>query len=196
MERTVTKSADDDPGEPIVLLVLRAQAGDTEALGDLYRTIGAPLARHLRYILRDDSLAEDALHDVFIIVHRKLGMLRDPATFRPWIYRVATREAIRMAKRRRSRPDRPDGDADSSELADTSDARSQETLAFEQEIVAAVSQVTAASRAVLSLHYLEGLTLHEAAVVLDVPIGTVKSRLAAGIAQLRHWLSPQGRPGR
>ena len=96
-------------------------------------------------------------------MHRKLRWLRDPATFRPWIFRIATREAIRIAKRRRSGPEQPQSDADWSDLAVAGPGRSQEMLVLEREVVAAVFRVSAASRAVLSLHYLQGLTLHEAA---------------------------------
>jgi RNA polymerase sigma-70 factor (ECF subfamily) len=179
----------DVDSEREVLLVLRAQTGDRDALGELYQRVGGTLARHLQYILKDDALAEDALHDVFIIVHRKLRWLRDPATFRPWVFRIATREAIRMARRRQSRPDLPGAhDYDWLSVATADAERSQDTLTLEREMVAAVSRVSAASRAVLSLHYLEGLTLQESAAVLDLPVGTVKSRLAAGITQIRRWL--------
>jgi RNA polymerase sigma-70 factor (ECF subfamily) len=172
-----------------LLLVLRAQSGDIAALGELFERVGPRIASHIRYIIRDDSLAEDALQEVFLIVHRKLGWLRSPETFRPWVYRIASREAIRMAKKQRTRPDQGAGDEafDWSAVPDRS-AGDAETRAFHAEIVYAVAGVSPASRAVISLHYLEDLTLHEAAAVLGIPVGTAKSRLAAGIEQLRAQL--------
>jgi len=172
-----------------LLLVLRAQSGDVGALGELFERVGPRIAGHIRYIVRDDALAEDVLQEVFLIVHRKIGWLRTPETFRPWVYRIASREAIRVAKKERARPDqRASDDAfDWSAVPDRS-GRDAESHAFSAEVVQAVAGVSPASRAVLSLHYLEDLTLHEAAGLLGIPVGTVKSRLAAGIAQLRAQL--------
>ena len=172
------------------LLVLRAQSGDVGALGELFEHVGPRIASHIRYIVRDDALAEDVLQEVFLIVHRKIGWLRAPETFRPWLYRIAAREAIRTARRQRTRPDQGAADEafDWNAVPDRS-AGDAEAHAFRAEVLRAVGGVSAASRAVLSLHYLEDLTLHEAAGVLGIPIGTAKSRLAAGIEQLRSRLT-------
>ena len=172
-----------------LLLVLRAQSGDLVALGELFERIGPRIAGHIRYIVRDDALAEDVLQEVFLIVHRKIGWLRAPETFRPWVYRSASREAIRVAKKERARPDQRAKDEafDWSAVPDRA-GRDAERHAFRAEVVQAVAGVSPASRAVLSLHYLEELTLHEAAGLLGIPVGTVKSRLAAGIEQLRAQL--------
>jgi RNA polymerase sigma-70 factor (ECF subfamily) len=166
------------------LLVLRAQSGDIDALGRLFELVGPRIAGHIRYIVRNDALAEDVLQNVFLIVHRKLRWLRSPETFRPWLYRIASREAVRHAKMQRAEPDQMADRLDWSEVPNRQ-AGDAESLLLRRELATAVAGVSPASRAVLSLHYLEDLTLHEAAGVLGIPLGTVKSRLSAGIEQLR-----------
>ena len=79
--------------------VLRAQAGDTEAFGRVLERSQAALFRCVRGIVGQRELAEDVLQDVFVILHQKLGWLREPKLFRPWAYRIAVREAIRRVGR-------------------------------------------------------------------------------------------------
>ena len=169
------------------LLVLRAQSGDRAALGDLLARVEPSLLRHVRHVVRDQAIAQDALQEAFLLVHRKLRWLRDPSLFRPWLYRIATREAVRVARRQRARLEDPldgtgyDAPGNLAELG-------QVEKIMANEAVAAISQISPASRAVLSLHYLEGYTLQESAAILGLSPGTVKSRLAAGLTQLRRLL--------
>src|SRR5215471_14445161 len=94
------------------LLVLRAQTGDREALDHLFRRVQIPLLRHLMLVTRNPADAEDVAQQVFLLVHRKLDWLRDPALFRPWLYRIATRQALAHVARQRAR-----GEAELSETA-------------------------------------------------------------------------------
>src|SRR4051812_79904 len=82
-------------------LVLRAQVGDRAALDELFQAVQAPLFCYLRGLTGDAHLAEDALQEVFLRVYRKLGWLREAGLFRPWCYRIATREALRRLRRER-----------------------------------------------------------------------------------------------
>ena len=83
------------------LWVLRAQVGDREALANLFTAIQAPLYRAIASILGDRALAEDVLQEVLLRIYQKLHWLRDPELFRPWCYRIATREVFRRQKRER-----------------------------------------------------------------------------------------------
>src|SRR5262245_21065651 len=148
-------------------LVLLAQAGDRAALGELLRYVQAPLHAYLARLLGDGHLAEDVLQDVFVIVWRKLRWLREPELFRPWVYRIASREAVRRLRKerfwaRRRRELR----LAALPAADPPEPVPREWLAQLPDRLAAV---TPASRAVLLLHYLEGLTLDEVAAVLALP---------------------------
>ena len=173
-------------------LVLRAQSGDRAAQDELLRGVQAPLFAYLRGLCGDRHLAEDVLQEVFVICVRKLGWLREARLFRPWLYRIASREAFRALKRRRRAGQRTAPE----DLARQVPAPVEEPPGLEPEERAAlhahVEHVSPASRAVLLLHYLQGLSLEEVAQVLGLALGTVKSRLAYGLATLRETLdAPQ-----
>lgn len=135
------------------LLVLRAQSGDRAALDELFTLVESALARHLRHVLGDASLAEDALQEAFLLAHRKMRWLRDPRLFRPWLYRIATREAVRLARRQRRRPEEPLEKSDWN-VVDEQRAGGPEDQIMRDKAARAITQVSPASRAVLSLHYL------------------------------------------
>lgn len=69
--------------------VLRAQAGDGEALDELLKAVEEPLYRYISRLVGERAAAEDILQEVFIHIYRKLGWLREPELFRPWAYRIA-----------------------------------------------------------------------------------------------------------
>lgn len=170
--------------------VLRAQAGDREALDLLLRAVQEPLYRYLLPLTGRSDLAEDALQQVFLLICRKLHTLDDPALFRPWAYRVASREAFRLLRKERRQPA---SFTDETELAtipeppERLDAAEREALVrdFGALLPGLLAAVSPASRAVLLLHYLHEMTLESVAGVLGLPLGTVKSRLAYGLGALR-----------
>lgn len=168
---------------PAILLVLRAQSGDRAALDELLRGIQDALHRYLRRLTGDDSLADDVLQEVFVKVYRKLAWLDDPALFRPWVYRIASRQAFKALKGERRWRDQ---------------IRDEDTLAVvaspaepppATDIARLLDRLTPASRGVLILHYLDEMPLHEVAAILGIPLGTAKSRLAYGLATLRRLLT-------
>lgn len=79
-------------------LVLRAQADDRAAQDELLRRVEEPLFGYLLALIGDRHLAEDVLQEVFVIGLRKLRWLRDAGLFRPWLYRIASREAFRALR--------------------------------------------------------------------------------------------------
>jgi RNA polymerase sigma-70 factor (ECF subfamily) len=167
-----------------IQLVLRAQSGDLQALEELLQKIQGNLLGYIsRLIGRSD--AEDVLQDVFLQICRKLIWLRDPELFRPWIYRISSRTSFAHLKRNRQWSDRYDDEVVVEDLP----APAKEDvpkLAF--EIPELLDKVSPASRAVLLLHYKQDLTLEEIAAVLELNIGTVKSRLAYGLSCLRNCI--------
>ena len=80
-------------------LVLKAQAGDREALDALLTAMQGPLYRYLRAVLGDATLAEDVLQEVLFTIYRKLDWLRDPALFEAWAFRIASRAAFKKLKK-------------------------------------------------------------------------------------------------
>jgi RNA polymerase sigma factor (sigma-70 family) len=173
----------------LATLAARAQLGDRDALEQLLRKLQYPLGEYIHGIVRDDDLAEDVLQNTLMIICRRLGRVRQPEWVRAWAYRVATREAVRSAKR--ARRDRGDP-LDIASIADTSTeasgASDEELLA---ELPARLAALPVGAQAVLRLHYLQSLTQQEVAEALAIPLGTVKSRLAYGLSCLRkEWKSP------
>jgi len=161
--------------------VLRAQCDDREALELLMRSAHPWLRRYL-YGFVGAADADDVLQDVLIVICRKLSRLETPDLFRPWALRIASRAGVRHLKRRRRwREDSLEEShlpvADSIPVADDLVAR-----------LATIDGLSPASRAVLCLHFQEEMTLADVAAVLELPIGTVKSRLAYGLAALRKQL--------
>jgi len=74
---------------------------------DWLRTYARRFLLYARQQTRSAADAEDVLQDVFVIVHRKIRWLREPQVFRPWLYRIATRAAIRRGHGERTRLDQP-----------------------------------------------------------------------------------------
>lgn len=168
-----------------------AQLGDRDALEELLRRLQHPLSEHIRGIVRDDDLAADVLQDTLIIICRRLGSVREPEWVRAWAYRVATREAVRAAKRvRRDRGNPLDDIAEMAEppVEASSGLADEELLA---ELPARLAALPLGAQVVLRLHYLQSFTQQEVAEALAIPLGTVKSRLAYGLSFLRkQWTSP------
>jgi RNA polymerase sigma-70 factor (ECF subfamily) len=176
-----------DSAEREAFLVLRAQSGDRSALDALLASVQEPLYRYLLNLVRERQLAEDALQETFVRVYRKLGWLREPALFRPWAYRIATREAFRQLKRERRWAEQVRDEEALRELA-APPAREEFAHELSARLRETVAALSPASRAVVVLYYLHEMSLEETAAVLGVPLGTVKSRLAYGLETLRRQL--------
>ena len=131
-----------------------------------------------------ESHADDVLQEIALIIFQNLRYLRDPAAFRAWAFRLASRHVFRHLKRE-ARWNRLESDPD---LIGAVEARESPPEEIEAGILSAIEKVSPASRAVLLLHYRQNLSLEETAAVLDLPLGTVKSRLAYGISVLRKLL--------
>jgi RNA polymerase sigma factor (sigma-70 family) len=170
-------------------LVVRAMAGDHDAYSELVRVALAQLYVTARLILRDLELAEDAVQEALIAAWRDLSGLRDPDRFEAWLrsllVRACYREARRRGRRRQIealvRPE-PFGPGDPGvELADRDEVE-QAFLSLKPE-----------QRALLVLHFYQGLPLSETAEALGLPVATVKTRLYRTTAQMRATLDAQAR---
>lgn len=164
--------------------VLQAQSGSHEALNELFRSVQEPLFRYIVSLVRDQHLAEDILQEVFIRIYRKLRWLREPEAFRAWAYQTASREAFRYLNRERRWRDQVRDEATLTALP-----AGEHEGEFPREMIESlpelVGNLSPASRAVVVLFYLHEMSLIETAAVLDIPVGTAKSRLAYGLENLR-----------
>lgn len=178
------RSAEDARGT--AWLVLRAQSGDRAALEALLSHADGLLRPYATLMLRDDDAADDVLQDVLLLVYRKLGSLREPRAFAAWARRIASREIFRTLRTRRAHDHLHDELP--LDLVDAADPPEPPDGMIDQ-LPELLQRVSPASRAVLALHYIDDLSLDEIAAVLDLPTGTVKSRLAYGLATLRRALA-------
>jgi len=167
--------------------VLRAQCGDRDALEALLRGVQPSLRRYLSGVAGATD-ADDLLQDVLVLIVRKLGHVEDPALFRPWIFRIASREAFRHVKKRRTWQDRHESHSALETLPAPEVRPPDEAL---RDLLAA-DAISPASRAVLILHFQEDMSLPEVAAVLDIPLGTAKSRLGYGLKSIRQYLKQSG----
>ena len=160
--------------------MLRAQTGDLHALGELLTVVQPALRRYLRILTRDDGRADDVLQETFLIAVRKLGGVRDATLFRPWLFRIATREAYR----RRRVEELPLEQAP--EMTATDDPAGELVAGEERSrLREAVLRLPDRAREAVTLHYWHEMPFDQIAAVLDIPVGTVKSRVAYGLARLR-----------
>ena len=160
--------------------VLLAQGQDRDALESLLRSALPPLQRYLAHLIGPDHV-DDVSQDVLMVVCRKIGWLRRADLFRPWLFRIASRSAFRYLRKEKRWSDQV---RDPDILDDVPTPDPPPSLDVIPELLAA-QRVSPASRAVLVLHFEEGLTLPEIAAALELPLGTVKSRLAYGLSTLR-----------
>ncbi len=158
-------------------LVTQAQQGDRNAFSELIRIHAQGVQRVVYRMCGDQQLAEDATQETFIQAWLKLGSYRPKSSLRNWLYRIAVNTAIDTLRReKRIIPEAVD------ELPLSTNEPSPETAYIHAERAAtihnAIASLPDASRAVLILREYEDLSYREIAETLDIPIGTVMSRLS------------------
>jgi len=170
-------------------LIKQMQGGSLEALGVLYDQHRRMVYRTALIITGDVESASDLLQDVFLRLFRFASNIDPERPIEPWLYRMTTNLAYDWVKRQ-SRWPRP--------LDDLIDwlaipARNHPDEAYEKhdewrELQQAISSLSLPQRVVIVLYYLNDLSLQEISDILNVPVGTVKSRLHYGRLALRREL--------
>ncbi|MEX0914405.1 MAG: sigma-70 family RNA polymerase sigma factor [Wenzhouxiangellaceae bacterium] len=162
------------------MLVIDAQDGSRRALDALVRCHHRDLLRFAYSLCGDVALAQDAVQDAWIRIARSVRRLDDPRAFRGWVYHAVRWRVVDLL-RRPQRGARELDDADATVQADPAD----ETRDRRIDLGSAINRLAEADRDTLQLFYVSGLTIPEIAVVLEVPAGTVKSRLHRARTQLK-----------
>jgi len=166
----------------LVALVARAQAGDRAAFEQLIERRLDPAFRTARAILGNEADARDATQEAFLRAWRERRRLRDPARFDAWLGRILVNSCREVLRGRRRRAVREIAASDLIDPVDSVPARGpapDERTASIDTIERAFERLPAGERVILVLHHLERQPLAEIAATLDVPVGTVKSRLHA-----------------
>jgi RNA polymerase sigma-70 factor (ECF subfamily) len=178
-------------------LLGRFRQGEREAFGQLVRRYERELYGYLRRYLGDSSLADDVFQNTFLQLYTKIGQYEAGRPVRPWLYTIATHQAIDALRRNgrhqalsldQEREQLHEGDIQSLMALLESQAPGPLDLAEGQErrllVRASVDRLPAFLRQVVILAYYQGLKYREIAEIVGIPVGTVKSRLHAALVKL------------
>jgi len=165
-------------------LVLRIQDGDRTALTELVNRWQPRLFRQAKRLVEQTNEADEVVQTSWLAIVRGIGRLHDPACFRRWAYQIVTNKCAEWVR------DRQKQRVISGKLA--AEPAAESSLSEEQDDIRllrhSLRELPDSQRAVLSMHYLEGMSLEEMAQVLSVPVGTIKSRLYHARKKLKHIL--------
>jgi RNA polymerase sigma-70 factor (ECF subfamily) len=174
-------------------LVERAMAGDHDAFSELARVSIGRLYVVARLILRDDARAEDATQEALMVAWRRLEGLRDPDRFEAWLHRLLVNACYREARKGRRRRS-IEVHVDSLAMPEAPGATDRDfDLADRDQLERGFRRLDVDQRTVLVMHYYLGFSLDDAAEVLGIPPGTVRSRLHRAINAMRAALEADAR---
>ncbi len=188
-KRQVAVEADGYPADAI--LTERVRAGNHEAFGTLYDRHATTVYSIAMNILKDPSRAEDVTQDVFITYWNKPERYNPTVgKFAPWFYRVARNRSIDILRRQRREMIPDDSQVFEATLHDTEPNPSDlvVTKTEANRVRAAVTELPEVQRELIELAYFSGMTQSEMASHLDLPLGTVKTRVRNGLGRLRDIL--------
>lgn len=171
------------------LLVLEAQAGDERAFETLISRWQPRLLAHALRLCGDRDSAPEIVQEAWLAVVRGIRRLDDPARFRGWIFQIVTHKAADWVRKRQRQRRLDDVASDEAENLNP-DQLASDFCASDQTdgVRRALEMLTRDRRVLLSLFYVEDMRVDEIAIVLDIPIGTVKSRLFHARKELKDRL--------
>ena len=178
--------------EALVALVAR---NDETALAELYDRVGRVAYGLAFRVLRDDRLAEDAVQEAFLGVWRTAaGFRAERAKATTWILTLVHRRAVDLVRREERRRAEPLDETH--DVATTESAEDAAWLGFERERVQeGLRQLPHVQREAIELAYYGGFSQSELSERLGVPLGTIKSRMFAGLSRLRELLQDEAEEG-
>lgn len=191
------------------LLTRYRDTGCSEDFAEFFRRHADKLRRYLSRYLGNATLAEDVLQEAFLRVHAKRGLYRDDRPARPWLYAIAVHCAVDFVRRARrlsmvsldiAAPDGPpDGLQSLPGLLASEKPGPPDELEHQENrqwIRRSMERLSDHQRQALELAYGRGMNYAEIASLLQIPLGTVKSRLHDAVARLRRMANPPcGRDG-
>lgn len=191
------------PSDEELLRRSRAE-GDAAAFESLVHRYEMELFSYLRRYLGSAEMAEDVFQATFLQVHLKKEQFEEGRRFRPWLYTIATNQAIDAQRRNRrhrmvSLDNRTGGEDDVGALVEMlsgSERTADEQMESEEAkewVRSAVDELPDGLKQALLLVYHKGMKYREAADVLGIPVGTVKSRLHAAVLKLNESWRRSGR---
>ncbi|HHW10396.1 MAG TPA: RNA polymerase sigma factor [Firmicutes bacterium] len=165
-------------------IVASLRSGDSACIEVLVARYQAPLLRYAFRLLGEPTAAEDVVQESFIRLLTSLEQLRDPTKLRSYLYQIATR-LCRDQQRRPSRREQPVGEWESDALATCAPESTDERF----YIADLLRRLNPRHAEVIVLRYYEDMDLATIACILNVPVGTVKSRLHSALRRLHDMLT-------
>jgi RNA polymerase sigma-70 factor (ECF subfamily) len=170
-------------------LILKVQGGSLDALGAIYDRHRRLVYRTALAICNDPEAAADLLQDVFLRFHRFAHHVDPERPLEPWLYRVTANQAYTWVKRHKRWTQPLEG---ISEWLSTGMQHSPQYITEQgdetRRIQSALAKLSLPQRVVVVMYYINDLSLQEIAEVLEIPEGTVKSRLHYGRKALKNYL--------
>jgi len=178
-------------------LLTAFRQGQRDAFGMLVRRYEREMYGYLRRYLGDDHLADDVFQNTFLQVYIKIDQYEIGRPVRPWLYTIATNQAVDALRRNGRHPAasldqtvRETGEGEVRSLLELLEADTTSPLEMLQDderrqlVRAGVDQLPEFLRQVVILAYYQGLKYRDVAEIMDIPVGTVKSRLHAALVKL------------
>ena len=159
--------------------------GDDQALVELYSRYHRGVFNYILRLLGDNEAAEDILQEVFVAVWQRAAGFRHRSSVKTWIFRIAHNLAVSWIRKQKRFETTSESITESS--ADPEEATELNWRA--DEVRLALDQLSPVQRATIELAFAQGLSYAEIGVVLDCPVGTVKSRISNAIRQLGRILN-------
>jgi RNA polymerase sigma-70 factor (ECF subfamily) len=167
----------------------RTQAGDSNAFELIFNQYKNLVFKTAYLLLENTRDAEDALQEIFLKVYRSIGAYQaSKGAFSTWIYRITVNHCLNQQRRRLRFSKRKDVFHETDIQAEVS---FEENLSNQMSIAKALQKLSNKLRVVLILRYFLDLSYSEIAQVLDVPLGTVKSRLNLALTKIREDLNSE-----
>lgn len=180
------------------ILVKAHLQGDERAFQVLFKKYREMIGGLVFSIVKEESQVEDISQDVFLIIHRNLAKFRGQSALKTWIYRIAVNEALRFLNKSKRWVSLPDNDWERSRSHSTivvfNQGESPERIMIDGErkvfVQEAIDALKPPHRVILTLFYLQDMDVKEISEILEIPEGSVKSRLFYARDALKKALKP------
>lgn len=166
------------------VLVLRCQQGDVVAFEQLVECWQPRLWRHALRLTGESHAAWDVLQEAWLGISRGVGSLSDPGAFSGWAYRIVTHKCRDWLRRQQRQHRLEELYGETVEAAPDAVTRAEQGASLRE----ALEQLSGVDRAILALRYEDEFTTVEIAAILEIPEGTVRSRLFYARQRLRTFL--------
>lgn len=177
--------------DTLINVVVRAQAGDREAFGELVEQFQSRVFGIVMQRLRNTAEADEVTQEVFLRAFRKLNQLNEPAAFAGWLCQIAARLSINRAVRRPPETACEPGTFEVMQEAPEDPSADLLQVEDAEQLRSGLNRLGDLDRQTLMAFYFDGQSLKEMSVEFDSPIGTIKRRLHTARHRLRDVMTAQ-----